>query len=99
VNVWITVNEPLNDGAIVRTPNENRSISRLGKGACEEQVTTAVGFPREREMRLPERGAPGHVVVDQRVLQHVVSHAASVVSAAVSLSPGQILDVRQRVGL
>ena len=82
VNVRITVNELLNSGSIVRPPNENRSISRLGKGACKDQVPTAVGFPREREMRLPERGAPSYVVVNHCVLQQVVTHAASVVWAA-----------------
>jgi hypothetical protein len=82
VNVRITVDEALNNGAIVRPPNENRSISRLGKGTCEDQIPTAVGFPREREMGLPERGAPSYVVVNQCVLQQVVTHAASVIRAA-----------------
>jgi hypothetical protein len=45
--------------AIVGPPNENRSISRLGKGTCEDhQVLTAMGFQSQREMRLPEGGAP-----------------------------------------
>jgi hypothetical protein len=48
VNVRITVDEVLNNGAIVRPPNENRSISRLGKGTCEDQVSTAMGFPSKR---------------------------------------------------
>ena len=47
-NVRITVNEALNNGAIVRPPNENRSISRFGKGTCEDQVSTAMGFPSKR---------------------------------------------------
>jgi hypothetical protein len=45
VNVRITVNEALNNGAIVGPPNENRSIGRLGKGTREDQVSTALGFP------------------------------------------------------
>jgi hypothetical protein len=57
VNVRITVNEALYDGAILGPPNENRSISRLGKGTCEDQVSTALGFPSKRQMRLPEGGA------------------------------------------
>jgi hypothetical protein len=48
VNVRIAVNEALNNRAIGRPPDENRSISRLGKGACEDQVPTAMGFPSER---------------------------------------------------
>ena len=75
VNVRITVNDALNNGAIIRPPNENRSISRRGKGTCEDQIPTAVGFPREREMRPPERFAPSDVVVNQCVLQQVVTHA------------------------
>jgi hypothetical protein len=47
-NVRIAVNEALNIGAIVCPPNESRSIRRLGKGACEDQVPTAVGLPSER---------------------------------------------------
>jgi hypothetical protein len=58
VNVRIAVNEALNNGAIVGPPNENRSISRLGKGTCEDQLPTAMGFPSERKMHLPEGGAP-----------------------------------------
>ena len=58
MNVRITVNEALNNGAIVRPPNENRSISRFGKGTCEDQVSTAMRFPSKRKMRLPEGGAP-----------------------------------------
>lgn len=79
MNVRITVNEAVNNGTIVRPPHENRSISRLGKGTSEDQIPTAVGFPREREMRLPERGTPSYVVVNQCVLQQVVTHAASVI--------------------
>ena len=78
MNVRITVNEALNNGAIIRPPNENCSISRLGQGTCEDQIPTAVGFPREREMRLPEHRAPSYVVVNQCVLQQVVTHAVSV---------------------
>jgi hypothetical protein len=48
VNVRIAVNEALNNGAIVGPPNENRSIRRLGKGTCEDQVPPAMGFPSER---------------------------------------------------
>ena len=48
MNVRIAVNEALNDGAIVRPPNENRSIRWFGKGTCEDQVPTAMGFPSER---------------------------------------------------
>jgi hypothetical protein len=48
VNVWIAVNKALNNGAIVGPPNENRSIRRFGKGTCEDQVPTAMGFPSER---------------------------------------------------
>jgi len=48
VNVRIAVNEALNSGAIVCPPNENRSIRRFGKGTCEDQVPTAMGFPSER---------------------------------------------------
>ncbi len=48
MNVRIAVNEALNNGAIVGPPNENRSISRLRKGTCEDQVPTAMGFPSER---------------------------------------------------
>ena len=47
-NVRIAVNETLNDGAIVDPPNKNRSIRRFGKGACEDQVPTTMGFPSER---------------------------------------------------
>ena len=48
VNVRISVNEALNNGAIIRPPNENRSIRRFGKGTCEDQVPTAMGFASER---------------------------------------------------
>ena len=48
VNVRIAVNEALNDGAIFRPPNENRSIRWFGKGTCEDQVPTATGVPSER---------------------------------------------------
>jgi hypothetical protein len=82
VYVRITLNEALNHRAIVRPPNENRSISRLGKSTCEDQIPTAAGFPSECEMRLPERGAPSYVVVNQCVLQQVVTHAESVIRAA-----------------
>jgi hypothetical protein len=58
VNIRIAVNEALDNGAIVGPPNKNRSISRLGKGTCEDQIPTAMGFPSEREMCLPEGGAP-----------------------------------------
>ena len=107
MNVRITVNEALNNGAIVGPPNQNRSIRRLGKGACEDQVPTAVGLPREREMRLAERGAPSYVVTNQRVLQHVVTHEASVVcggrrnasTSRVSLrrSPAQVHPDQQAI--
>ena len=48
VNVRIAVYKALNDGAIVCPPNENRSISRLGKRTCEDQVPAAMGFPSKR---------------------------------------------------
>jgi hypothetical protein len=48
VNVRIAVNEALNNGAIIGPPNENCPISRLGKGTCEDQLPTAMGFPSER---------------------------------------------------
>ena len=47
-NVRIAVDETLNDGAIVGPPNKNRSIRRFGKGACKDEVPTAMGFPSER---------------------------------------------------
>jgi hypothetical protein len=47
-NVRIAVSEPLNNGAIVGPPNKNRSIRRFGKGTCQYQVPTAMGFPSER---------------------------------------------------
>lgn len=100
VNVRITVNEAVNDGAIIRPPNENRSISRLGKGTSEDQIPTAVRFPRELEMRLPERGAPSYVVVNQCVLEQVVTHAASVIRAARDqCGHGDSLACRTRRGL
>ena len=77
-NVRITVNEALNDGGIVRPPNENRSVGRFGEGTCQDQVPTAMGFPRQRQMRVPEGGAPSQIIVDQCVLQQVVTHALSV---------------------
>jgi hypothetical protein len=64
VNVGITVDEALDDGAIVRLPNQDRSIRGLGKGTCEDQVPTAMGFAREREMRLSECRASSDVVVN-----------------------------------
>ena len=74
--------EAFNDGAIVRPPNENRSISRFGKGTCKDQVPTVMGFPSQRKMHLPERGAPSQIVINQCVLQQVVTHVKSVVRAA-----------------
>ncbi len=47
-NVRIALGETLNDGAIVGQPNKNGSIRRFGNGACEDQVSTPVGFPSER---------------------------------------------------
>lgn len=79
MDVRITVNEAFDSGAILRPPNENRSISRLGKGAREDQVPTAVSVPRERQMLIPERGAPSEIVINQCVLQQVIGHAASLV--------------------
>jgi hypothetical protein len=58
VNVRITVDKALNNGAIIRPPNQNRSISRLGKRTRKDQIPTAVGFPSEREVRLPELCLP-----------------------------------------
>jgi hypothetical protein len=77
-NVRIAVNEALNDGAIVGPPDKNRSIRRFGKGACEDQVATVMGFPSEREMLIPEGGAPSEIVLNQCVLQQVVTHVESV---------------------
>jgi hypothetical protein len=82
VNVRIPVNEPLKNRANVCLPNENGSISRLGKGTREDQISTVVGFPREPKMCVPERGASSYAVVNQCVLQQVVTHAAGVVRAA-----------------
>jgi len=48
VNVRIAVSEALNDGAIVCPPNKHRSISRFGKGTCEDQAPMAMGVPSER---------------------------------------------------
>jgi hypothetical protein len=47
-NVRIAVSEALNNGAIVCPPNEYRSIRGFGKGTCEDQVPTAMGFPSQR---------------------------------------------------
>jgi hypothetical protein len=77
-HVRIAVNEALNDGAIVGPPNKNRSIRRVGKGACEDQVPTAMGFASERQMLIPEGGAPSKIVINQCVFQQVVSHGESV---------------------
>ena len=77
-NVRIAVDETLNDGAIVGPPNKNRSIRRFGKGAGEDQVPTEMGFPRELEMLIPDGGAPSEVVINQCVLQQVVTHMESV---------------------
>ena len=82
MNVRITVNKALNNGAIIRPPNQNRSINRLGKRTRKDQIPTAVGFPSEREVRLPERSAPSYIVVNQCVLQQVVTHAESVIQPA-----------------
>ena len=48
MNVRIGVSEALNKGGIIRPPNQNRSISRLSKGTCEDQVPAEMGFPSER---------------------------------------------------
>ena len=45
VDIRIIVNEALNNGAIVGPPSEYRSIGRLRKGTCEDQVPTPMGFP------------------------------------------------------
>ena len=82
MNIRIAVNEALNNGAIIGPPNENRSISRLGKGTCKNQVPPPMGFPTEREMHLPEGGAPSYIVINQYVLQQVVTHVESVILAA-----------------
>jgi hypothetical protein len=42
------VDEALNNGTIVGPPNENRSISGFGEGACEYQLSTPMGVPSER---------------------------------------------------
>ena len=47
-NVWIVVDEALNHRAITCPPNQDRSIRRFGKGTCEDEVPTAMGFPSER---------------------------------------------------
>jgi hypothetical protein len=73
-NVGIAVDETLDDGAIVGPPDKNRSIRRFGKGAGKDQVSTAMGFPRELQMLIPECGAPSEVVINQCVLQQVVTH-------------------------
>ena len=57
MNVRIAGNEALNNRAIFGPPNENRSISRLAKGTCEDQVPTAMGFQSQRQMRLAGDGA------------------------------------------
>ena len=77
-NVRIAVNETLNDGAIVGPPNKNRSIRRFGEGACEDQVPPAMGFPSKRKMLIAEAGAPSEIVINQCVLQQVVTHVESV---------------------
>jgi hypothetical protein len=82
VNIRIIVNEALNNGGIVRPPNQNRSIGWFGKGTRKDQVPTAMGFPGQRQMRLPEAGAPSQIVVNQCVLQQVVTHVESVIRTA-----------------
>ena len=77
-NVGIAVDEALNDGAIVGPPDKNRSISRFGKGAGEDQVPAAMSVPSKREMLIPEGRASSEIVVDQRVLEKVVTHGKSV---------------------
>jgi hypothetical protein len=41
------MSEALNNGAIVGPPNQNRSISRLGKSTCQDQVSAIMSFPGE----------------------------------------------------
>jgi hypothetical protein len=48
VDVRITVDETLNDGTIIRPPDQSRSIDRLGEGTGEDEIATAMGFPSER---------------------------------------------------
>jgi len=48
VDIRIIVNEALNNGGVVRPPNQNRSIGRFGKGTRKDQVPTAMGFPGQR---------------------------------------------------
>jgi hypothetical protein len=77
-NIRIVAGEPLDDGAIVRPPNEDRSVRRFGNGTCEDQVPTSMGFPSKRQMRLSQGGPTSQVVIDQYVLQQVVAHGESV---------------------
>ena len=47
-NVRITVDEALDGRRIVRTPDQRRSINRLGQSTREYEITTAMGVPSER---------------------------------------------------
>jgi hypothetical protein len=88
VNVRILVDEALNDGTIVRPPNQRRSVNRLGEGTCQDEIPTAMGFSSEREMLLPKCRAPSYIVVNQCVLQQVVTHGEIVVPAAPGICSG-----------
>ena len=73
-DVGIIVNKALDDGAIVGPPDKNRSIRWFGQRAGKNQLSTAMGLPSEREVLIPEGGSPGEIVIDQCVLQQVVTH-------------------------
>jgi hypothetical protein len=75
VNVRIPVNEPLKNRAIVCLPNENGSISRLGKGTREDQISTVVGSRASQDVR------PGTRRVELRSRQSVRTPAGSVYSS------------------
>jgi hypothetical protein len=43
----MAISEALDNRPIIRPPDENCTISRLGQGTCEDQVSTAMRFPGE----------------------------------------------------
>ena len=47
-----------------------------------------MGFPRERQMLLPKCGAPSEIVINQCVLEQVVTHVESVYGRCMRSSRG-----------
>ena len=41
--------------------------AQVGEGAGQDKIPAALSIPSERQVLVPERGAPGEIVVDQRV--------------------------------